>query len=338
MLAVFRAARTSDLPALYDLSKATGGGLTNLPPDKAKLEAKLADASCAFARTQDTHENDRFLFALEDVATGDILGTCQIFSHVGTPWPFYSFRKDSFAQYSRELDRTVQSELLTLSTELGGCSEVGGLFLRSDARSSGFGMLLARSRYLFIRAHRARFAARIVAELRGFTDEDGNSPFWDAVGRRFFGMSFREADEFNGIEGNQFIADLMPKHPLYTAMLPAEAIEVIGIPHTSGQPAMRMLASEGFVFDNHVDIFDAGPTMMARTDDISSIRAARSARLVSAVSGKRPSSCIVSTGSLASFRACFAEVSQDDDSVSVDAPTLHALGACVGDQVLFVER
>ena len=83
-------------------------------------------------------------------------------------------------------------------------------------------MLLARSRYLFIAQHRARFADRILAELRGVIDEAGGSPFWDGVAGRFFGMNFQEADEFNAVHGNQFIADLMPKHPIYTAMLQRE--------------------------------------------------------------------------------------------------------------------
>ena len=50
-------------------------------------------------------------------------------------------------------------------------------------------------------------------------DERGGSPFWDGVAGRFFGMTFQEADYFNAINGNQFIADLMPKHPVYVAML-----------------------------------------------------------------------------------------------------------------------
>ncbi len=107
-------------------------------------------------------------------------------------------------------------------------------------------MLLARSRYLFIAMHRARFADRILAELRGIIDERGGSPFWDGVAGRFFGMSFQDADYFNAINGNQFIADLMPKHPVYIAMLSDDARSAIGVPHPSGRAAMRMLEDEGF--------------------------------------------------------------------------------------------
>src|SRR3546814_14625320 len=81
--------------------------------------------------------------------------------------------------------------------------------------------------------HRARFADRVLAELRGVIDERGGSPFWDGVAGRFFGMGFQEADYFNAINGNQFIADLMPKHPVYVAMIDEHARAVTGVAHPS---------------------------------------------------------------------------------------------------------
>src|SRR3546814_3733824 len=74
--------------------------------------------------------------------------------------------------------------MLGLTTDLEGSSEVGGLFLHPRERAEGLGLLLARSRYLFIRQHRARFGDRILAELRGVVDEAGASPFWDGVAGR----------------------------------------------------------------------------------------------------------------------------------------------------------
>ena len=188
---VLRAARPDDLAALYQMAKRTGGGFTNLPPDRPTLKAKLARAAGAFGRAEDTPDDDMFIFILEDVDTGKASGTCQIFARIGTTWPFYSYRKDTFTQYSRELGRTISVDMLTLSTDLIGCTEVGGLFLNPAERSAGAGALLARSRYLFIREHRRRFADRTLAELRGAYDENGGSPFWDGLAGRFFGMNFR---------------------------------------------------------------------------------------------------------------------------------------------------
>src|SRR6185436_9294718 len=162
-----------------------------------------------------------------------------------------------------------------LCTDFEGCSEVGGLFLHPHERAGGLGVLLARSRYLFIKLHRERFADKVLAELRGVIDEAGGSPFWDAIAGRFFGMNFQEADAFNGGHGTQFIADLMPKTPIYTAMLPESARAIMSVPHPSGRAAMRMLEQEGFTSDGYVDIFDGGPTMAVATDQIRTIREAK---------------------------------------------------------------
>src|SRR3546814_7751167 len=102
--------------------------------------------------------------------------------------------------------------MLGLTTDLEGSSEVGGLFLHPRARAEGLGLLLARSRYLFIRQHRARFGDRILAELRGVVDEAGASPFWDGVAGRFFGMTFQEADAFNAIPGDRKSTRLNSSH------------------------------------------------------------------------------------------------------------------------------
>ena len=208
MTHIIRPATASDVQHLYEMAKRTGGGFTNLPPDRKALTAKLERSAEAFARTADELGDDLFTFVLENTATGDVRGTCQIFSAVGLKWPFYSYRIGALTQHSEELGRTFRADILNLSTDLEGTSEVGGLFLHPGERAGGLGMLIARSRYLFIRNHRARFAERTIAELRGVIDEAGGSPFWDGVAGRFFGMSFQDADEFNARFGNQFIADL----------------------------------------------------------------------------------------------------------------------------------
>ena len=214
-----RAAAPSDLQHLYEMAKLTGGGFTNLPADRNALRAKLDRSDAAFARDGDEVRDETFVLVLENLVTGEVRGTCQLFTQVGQRHPFYSYRLGTLTQHSRELDRTFRAEMLALTTDLEGSCEVGGLFLHPGERAGGLGLLLARSRYLFIRAHRARFADRILAELRGIIDEAGGSPFWDGLAGRFFGMNFQDADEFNAMNGHQFIADLMPKHPIYTAML-----------------------------------------------------------------------------------------------------------------------
>lgn len=319
-----RPAVDEDLQHLYEMAKLTGGGFTNLPPDRRALTTKLERSHAAFARTDGPLQDELFILILENVETKDVRGTCQLFTQVGQSYPFYSYRIGQLAQHSRELKRTFRADMLTLATDLEGASEVGGLFLHPGERAGGLGLLLARSRYLFIKMHRARFADRILAELRGIIDEAGGSPFWDGLAGRFFGMNFQDADQFNAINGHQFIADLMPKHPIYTAMLSETARAAIGLPHPSGRAAMRMLENEGFAFENYVDIFDGGPTMTARTDQVRSIADAQDSRVV-AIDQDGGQDALVATGHLADFRAAFGRTRSAGDGVVLSRDCARAL-------------
>jgi len=333
-----RAARASDLEPLYEMAKLTGGGFTNLPADRKALGGKLERAESAFANEEDGLVDEQFVLVLEDASTGAIRGTCQLMTQVGQQWPFYSYRLNTLTQYSQELDRTVRAELLSLVTDLEGSSEVGGLFLHPNERAGGLGLLLARSRYLFIAMHRSRFADRVLAELRGIIDERGGSPFWDGVAGRFFGMSFQDADYFNAINGNQFIADLMPKHPVYIAMLDDNARSVIGVPHPTGRAAMRMLENEGFRYEGYVDIFDGGPTMIAPTDSVKSV-ADSTERTIASVDIEHGERAILACGSLSGFRACYGvRLIGEDGTIAIDPAAADLLDVAVGDAVWSAAR
>ncbi|MEP6012591.1 MAG: arginine N-succinyltransferase, partial [Parasphingorhabdus sp.] len=297
---------------------------------------KLKRSESAYQSDTNEHGNDLFVMVLENVETGAVRGTSQLFTKVGQTWPFYSYRLSTLSQTSKELDRTFSAQMLSLVTDLEGASEVGGLFLHPGERAGGLGMLLARSRYLFIKEHRNRFGGKIFAELRGVIDEAGGSPFWDGLAGRFFGMSFQEADYFNAIHGNQFIADLMPKHPIYTAMLSESARASIGVPHTSGRAAMRMLENENFSYDGYVDIFDGGPTMIAKTNDVTSIRNSQSAAITDIADGSTKS--IISHGSFLGFQATYAMVTENAEGVTIDAEAAQNLGLSVGDMIRHIPR
>ena len=340
MIHRIRAASPDDLRALYDLAKLTGGGFTNLPADRGTLEAKLERSEAGFSRPGQSQGDDLYLFMLEDMRTGAIRGTCQIFGQVGTDRPFYSYRISTLTQKSEELGRIFRNQTLSLCTDLEGSSEVGGLFLHPHERAGGLGMLLARSRYLFIKQHRPRFGNRLLAELRGVMDQAGNSPFWDALAGRFFGMSFPEADEFNAVHGTQFIADLMPNAPIYVNMLPESARSVMGQPHPSGRAALKMLENEGFVWDCYIDIFDGGPTVTAATDQVKTVREAEWLRVGGALeNGNRGSTMMLASGTLHDFAAGYSQAAKHDrGELLIEAPALDALNLDIGERVLAVSR
>ena len=96
-------------------------------------------------------------------------------------------------------------------------------------------------------------------------------------------MEFSRADYLCGTGQKAFIAELMPKHPIYTHFLSPEAQAVIGEVHPQTAPARAVLEKEGFRYRNYVDIFDGGPTLEC---DIDRVRAIRKSRLVEVSEGQ----------------------------------------------------
>ncbi len=80
------------------------------------------------------------------------------------------------------------------------------------------------------------------------------------------------ADYLTGIGQKSFVAELMPRHPVYVNLLPQDARDAIGAVHEDTKPAQAMLAQEGFRYEGYVDIFDAGPTVECFRDDILAVR------------------------------------------------------------------
>lgn len=273
MTHLVRPVREADLDMLVDLARGAGRGLTTLPADPDTLRERITRSTAAFGRpSAGDAETESFLMVLEDTATGRICGTTGIYVGVGKETPFWNFRRSIHTHSSRTLGIRVDSTVLMLANDYTGATEVGTLYLEPSSRVNGNGPLLARARYLLMAANPARFGATVIAEMRGWLDARGDSPFWEAVGAHFFHMSFERADYLSGCGHDGFIADLMPKFPIYADLLPETAREVIGVPQDASRPAFHMLLKEGFRISHSVDIFDAGPVLEAHPRDLRTIR------------------------------------------------------------------
>jgi len=307
---IFRAVKEEDLDAIYLLSAQSGVGITTLPKDKVFLKDRIKFAVDSFKQDISKPHHEYYLFVLEDLATGSIAGTAAVLSKTGVDAPFYSYR---WVQEEREnLTFSIQSlhEYLTLSYENAGSSEMCTLYLSPEYRQHGNGVLLSLARFLFIFNYPERFTADIIAELRGVSDENGHSPFWNAVGEHFFHMSFAEADQLTMMSNKGFISDLIPHHPIYLNLLNPTAKSVISTPHPASLPAMRILLREGFENNGTVDIFDAGPTLKTQTKNIRTIRNALKMCLCTVENLAQSSRMLLSNTQL-DFRATVDFVSYD---------------------------
>jgi arginine N-succinyltransferase len=273
---VVRAITANDLDALIEMASQVGSGMTTLKPDRKMLGDRVAVAVASFAQTIPPEERD-YMFVMEDTSNGRMAGVCAIKGAVGLTEPFYNYRIGTLVHSSRELDIFTRMDTLYLSNDLTGSTELCSLFLHPDYRTGNNGKWLSKSRFLFIAQFPQLFTEKLIAEMRGFQAEDGSSPFYEGLGRHFFKMDFNHVDDLTALGKKSFIAELMPRQPLYVAYLPEPAQAVIGKVHNSTAPARRLLEQEGLHFEGYVDIFDAGPVLQAR---VSELRAMRDSMLV----------------------------------------------------------
>ena len=334
---IIRPCAARDLDALLALAESASVGLTTLPADRGLLEERVRASEHAFARKVLRPAGETYLFVMENLLTGKILGTCGILSRVGGFEPFYSYSLETAVHASPQLGVSREMSTLHVKADHKGPSEIGTLFVHPDGRGGGNGRLLSLSRFLFMAAFPERFAEFVLAEMRGVVDAVGHSPFWEAVGRHFFDIEFAEADMQSATD-KQFIADLMPKHPIYIPMLPPEVQAVIGKVHPETVPAVRLLEQEGFAFANAVDIFDGGPMYRARVREVRTVRTSRVVTVARVVPQCATETPLLVSNERLDFRVCQGVLDVGEDGqAAMPRDVALALGVRLGDAVRFVE-
>jgi arginine N-succinyltransferase len=335
---VIRPAEAADIEPLESLISQVRAGITSLAIDRETLRQRIEQSLASFSAEVSEPGDERYFFVLEEPRTGEIAGMCAIRAAVGLVEAFYSYRVGTEVHASKELGIHRTLPALYLSNDYTGCTELTSLFLGPSHRGEGLGSLLSKSRLLFIAEFPHRFADKAIAEIRGVSDDKGRSPFWDGLGQHFFAMDFPTADHLVGAGNKSFIAELMPKHPIYVLFLPPEAQAAIGKSHENSKHALRLLENEGFHYENYIDIFDAGPTVECRREDIHAVRASQRRRAHLAPSEGSAVKCLLSNTRARDFRCCLCAASLDrSDGVAIDRQTAEALRISEGEPVRVLE-
>jgi arginine N-succinyltransferase len=317
-----------------DLAASLEGTLTSLPNDAAAIAARIETSLRSFDPRVRSPGPECYMFVIEDTADDRLLGTSALMARVGGFEPSYTYEVRRERHAHDPLGISHEMEVLHVRRDHRGPSEIGGLALTAAARGMGLGRLASLARFLFVAAHPHRFADRMMAELRGWTDDRGVSPFWESLGRRFFSLDLADADRLSATHDKAFIEDLMPRHPVYVDLLPQQAQKAIGRVHTATEPARAMLQQEGFTFAGEVDIFDAGPVLQAPTADIRTVRHARRMPVahLTADAPKQPP-MLVGTTSL-DFRACLCGVDDTAGGGLLWQRAARALRVGEGDEIV----
>lgn len=339
---VVRPIAPDDLPAVLALSERTGTGLTTLPASRERLAERI-EASIASFAGRSPRADECYMFVLEDAGKGAagsrVVGISAIEAAVGLDEPWYNYRVGTLVHASRALDVYTAVPTLFLANDHTGHTELCTLFVDQAFRHGHNGPLISKSRLLFIAEFADRFGDKVIAELRGPLDAEGRSPFWEGLGRHFFAMEYSTADYLTGIGQKSFIAELMPRHPVYVNLLPASAREAIGAVHQDTAAARRMLEQEGFRYEGYVDIFDAGPTVEAFRDNIDAVRRSRVLPVTLDEDDPVPDnpvtgvSWLVANRSFAGFRAILATAPPRVDRFPLRPYAAAVLGVREGDGV-----
>jgi len=332
-MVLIRPVSIADLDQLVQLAEHAGVGLTTLPSDRDLLRRRILKSQRSIENIPDKPGGESYLLVMLDFDSQKIIGASGIVSKVGGFEPFYAYRLENQPLDSDFLKVHRNIEVLHLVREHDGPAEVGSLFLSPDYRKKDYGRFLQLVRFLFVAEHASAFEPIVVSELRGIIDAQGRSAFWDAVGKHFFEIDFPRAD-YLSVVNKKFIADLMPRYPIYVPLLPPDAQRVIGKVHETSRPAMKNLEAEGFKFSGMVDIFDGGACVSCRRDDIRTVRQSRTA-VVDDIADLPSDSPISMVGCFSpAFRATMGPVkSLERDRVSIDSNVAETLGVSRGDVI-----
>lgn len=269
---ILRSVQTKDLKDLFKLSSIMN--FINLPADEDLIQLKIESSINSFKHPSKDFSKNYYIFVMEDSSSSEVLGVSMIHAQHGTEdEPHFFLSVGQEAKFSQTINTGFVHGTLKLGLDTNGPTEIGGLILDPEYRglSDKLGKQLSFVRFLYMGIYPERFRPTVHSELMPPFDKNGNSPLWEAVGRRFMNMDYQEADMLSR-NNKEFILSLFPSENIYQTLLPMEAREAIGKVGKETEPVRKMLESIGFKYSYEVDPFDGGPHYRCLLKDIKPIK------------------------------------------------------------------
>jgi len=315
----------------------------NLPADRDRLDQIIRRSRASFGGEYDDLKERRYVFVLRDLDEDRLVGSSMIIPQHGTyERPAVYFDVSEQQKYSEALDQFFSHEILQLEFDYHGPTEIGGLVLHPDYRNHEYklGKLISYLRFLYIGMHRSWFRDRIVAEMLPPLREDGGSDLWECLGENFTGVHYRRADRLSR-KSVDFVRDLFPTTPIYTALLPERARDKIGVVGDETKPAAAMLKSIGFAYDQRIDPFDGGPTLAVQTDFCEPVARTKWVEFAGPLASERDGEGWALIGyeyddHKVRFRGAFGRYRHTPAGVHLKSPMLRELRISEGDEFGFL--
>jgi arginine N-succinyltransferase len=329
---LIRSVRLNDLKGLHDL--AGQFSLLNLPADKKILSEKIERSVASFEGDRE-RKRAEYLFVVEDVENETIVGSSLILAKHGTEEvPHYFFRLVKRERFSDDLGIGFIHQVLKLKEDTDGPSEVGGLLIDRAyrGRPEKLGKQISLVRFLYMGMAPNEFEKRVLCELTPPLTEGGRSEFWEALGRRFTGLPYQEADLISQ-RNKEFISSLFPEEDIYLALLDSRARLVMGRVGDETRPAQHLLEAIGFKYLHEVDPFDGGPHYGANVEDITIVKNGQWAELAKTDRAQFSERALVGIKQDGEFRAVFTAYDSQDGKIVLPDPSLKTLDVEPGEKL-----
>ena len=330
---IIRAVAREDLQQLTDLAKQFN--LLNLPGDKKILAEKIARSEASFAGDL-PNDKAEYVFVAEDLEENMVVGSSLIIAkHGNEEVPHCYFKILKRDHFSQDLGLGFIHQVLRFQTDADGPTEIGGLLVDKmyRRRPERLGKQISLSRFVYMALNPDRFEQRILCELTPPLTEEGRSEFWEALGRRFTGLPYQEADMLSQTN-KEFIEALFPEEDIYLTLLDAKARLVLGRVGEATKPAQHLLESIGFEYLDEVDPFDGGPHYGAKTKDVLPVKMGQKVQIGEFKDATYKNLGLIGFGS-ENFRCVMSGYEIRDGVVSIPTKVRDKLGADL-DQEVFV--
>lgn len=323
-----------DVSSLYELSRFLDS--VNLPHDEAALRELLDLSEKSYSGAIRDPRRREYVFILRDLQTGRAAGTSMIIGQLGrrdAPYIYVDVLTEE--KYSATLDKHFVHQVLSIGYSFNGPTEIGGLVMHPDYRRvpERLGMLISYVRFLFIAIHREDFQSELLAELLPPLESDGTSHLWEAVGRHFTDLSYRDADRLSK-RNKEFIRALWPEGDIYVSLLPKAAQDVVGVVGPQTRGVEKLLRRIGFRYADRVDPFDGGPHFVAAADEVSLIRRVCVSHIqIGELHCGKPALVAIQPPNAPFFRAIPTRVEFSEHFVRICAGAARHLALSDGDEV-----
>lgn len=198
------------------------------------------------------------------LALADGSASLLLVPRLGLALPRFHFHIGRVVHASQELGLFRVQTTLLLGNDHTGHGELAELQadprLDAGAQTRALQQLVQAACEL-VSASPQDFGTALVAELPGWRDAAGASPFWQALGARFYAGDPAAAQARLGHAWCSHLAALLPRQSVYLSFMGEAAAARLAEPALTARPAFAALRAAGFQPPAHVRIDDGGPVL-----------------------------------------------------------------------------